>query len=373
MIEYTKIYHLSHTDLDGYGSQYMTRHLAAINEHLTVKYFNASYKEVIGKVSEILSEIANDREGKILVLITDLSINEKIAKKLNNFKRGNKDIDLEYLALDHHRSNPEVAKQNKWCYVDHNKCGASITADFISGLVKSESVKSHLLFVGKFIQAHDIWEKESEYFHKSNLLADIINNFYFPDNMSDIKREFILNYIFVFLNLIKDLKGVQEIEMSLPIILKDALFLSGLNKDISESNIPSKHKLYYFLAKKYAEKEQKLYSYLRDHDKTYEFEEYFFRVVFNMNSECFQYFSHYYLEDNKNIDFIISISSSGKCALRSVKDVDVNKIAYNIAGGGGHFNASGMKFNFTKNIHSDVEAIMNISENVKDIKITKLF
>jgi len=62
-IEYDLILHLSHRDLDGYGSQYMTRLLDC-----EIKYFNANYDEVTEKINQVYEIILKNKDKKILVI-----------------------------------------------------------------------------------------------------------------------------------------------------------------------------------------------------------------------------------------------------------------------------------------------------------------
>ena len=68
-----KIYHLSHTDLDGYACQYI------VNFYFKdVKFYNSNYgKEINENFTSILNDIEKDEENEALFLISDLNLTLK--------------------------------------------------------------------------------------------------------------------------------------------------------------------------------------------------------------------------------------------------------------------------------------------------------
>lgn len=348
-MKYEKIYHLSHTDLDGYGSQYMTKFLGSVND-IEIIYFNAGYDQVTAKIKEVFSELLKNNVYS-LFLITDLSLNEELAKKINNFKKGNKHLNFDVQVLDHHKTGMSVAEQNDWYLFDNDKCGASLTAEFVNGLHDNEDLKTHLVKIGNFIQAHDLWEKDNDCFGAANLLSDVIFNLYFPDFLD--KRRFLFNYIFLFTDAFFVLKNVDDLEIAKPFILTEAINLSySLSIEdklfMADKNIGSLYKLYYIHAK--------MYSQIQDQFETLIINGFKCKVFFEVNSGFFQYFSHYYLENNSDMDFVFSIKKNGHASFRSVKEIDVGKIAESF-GGGGHLHAAACKFANWENIHSYEEAV----------------
>ncbi|KHF21959.1 phosphoesterase, partial [Vibrio parahaemolyticus] len=65
-----KLFHISHTDLDGYGCQLIT------NEFFKdVIFCNANYGlEVKLSIKKVLDDIKNYKEEKILFIISDLNL-----------------------------------------------------------------------------------------------------------------------------------------------------------------------------------------------------------------------------------------------------------------------------------------------------------
>jgi hypothetical protein len=358
--EYDIILHLSHTDLDGYGSQYVMNFIKTI-KNLNIEYFNVNnYNETEKIFKSIFKLILNQYSNKkILLLITDLSIKENIAKRMNNFIKGN-NIDLTYQVLDHHKTGLDISKENEWYKIDTNKCGTSLTVDFIlENSNINKEITNYLKFIGNFIESHDLWKKDDLFFHHSNFLADLIYNFYFIDNLNDDKRQFIFNYIYIFTGSIIDNKNIKliELEMKLPEILNKVLILLNLDKTIiNNPSIRTLNKLIYFQSLKYKRTEESKEILTLNNDIK-------FIVVHNFNSSFFQYFSHYYLEDNRKIDFIINIKNNGSMSFRTIKkNIDVEKIAKIFdKNGGGHKEAAGCKIKFqNKNIYSYNEIIKEI-------------
>ena len=73
-----RLFHISHTDLDGYACQFLT------NEVFSKKHFyNANYGlEVKQAIKQVITEIKNYQDEKLLLLISDLNLNQQESKSL---------------------------------------------------------------------------------------------------------------------------------------------------------------------------------------------------------------------------------------------------------------------------------------------------
>ncbi len=61
---------MSHTDLDGYGCQMVTKEYFE-----NIDFYNANYgKEINERFSEILGDIQKDNFAKSIIIITDLNL-----------------------------------------------------------------------------------------------------------------------------------------------------------------------------------------------------------------------------------------------------------------------------------------------------------
>jgi len=152
-------------------------------------------------------------------------------------------------------------------------------------------------------------------------------------------------------------------EMVLPFILNTTLGMFIKNKNIlNDKNIRTLYKLYYY--------QSELYSKIQNNFETLKINNLTFKILYNVEGGFFQYFSHYFLENNKNIDFLLKISENGNISLRSVNsNSDVGKIANLLTNGngGGHFHASGGRIKFKEKIHSLEESVEEIKNIIKNL------
>lgn len=366
MKKYTKIYHLSHNDLDGYSSQYA---MSLTGENIL--FYNTSYEEVGENINLILKEILTNKKEKILFLITDVSLTNNWVDKLNNFKRGNKNIDITYQLLDHHKSNESLTIENDWYFLDMNKCATLITCEYvITNFNVSSKTKEYLLYLGEFVDSHDRWLENHKYYHKANFLNDCVYELTFPDFLKENNREFAFFLIkkislyfkeTFFSKYIYNNKTIEKCEVYIPSIYREFLSKKIPDKMLKEKNLKTNHKMFYYFALLYESLETKTY-YLTMDGRTMSF-----KMFYNLNSTVFQYLSHYYLERNKDIDFFISVKSSGGLSFRSKNEVnDVSLISKTFFDGGGHACASGgnyKKYGVIKTIQ-DFEKILITNLNV---------
>lgn len=367
MTKYNKIYHLSHNDLDGYSSQYA---MSFTGED--IKYFNTSYEDVGININLIIKDILSNKKDKILFLITDVSLTEEWVKKLNNFKRGNKNIDITIQLLDHHKSNENLSKENEWYFLDMNKCATLITCEYvIKNFDISKKDKNYLTFLGEFVDSHDRWLETHKYHNKANFLSDCVYELEFPDFLKESNREFVFFLIekislyfkeTFFSKYIYNDKNIQNCEKYVLNLYREFLSNKIPDKILKEKNLKINHKMFYYFSVLFEKLETKTY-YLTIENRTMSF-----KMFYNLNSTVFQYLSHYYLERNKNIDFCISVKSSGSLSFRSKdENNDVAFIAKTFFDGGGHACASGGNYKKYGTINSiqDFEKILISNLNVE--------
>jgi len=374
--KYDLIYHLSHSDLDGYGSQYITNiisktSLFSKNNKIIFKNSN-NYKDTDINIKQIFKEIISmknkktyKKSKKILLLITDLSIKENTAKKMNNFKRGNKDINIDFLVFDHHKTTKKLIEENEWYFLNINKCATKIYSEYIINILKfyknniNKEIINHLELVSNVVNSMDLWLSSDKYFHKANLLSDTLFNFNFPlseefEEIKNIKREFIFNYIYLYMQNINE--DIEKIEEKLPKLLINTIniaFESKYSYNIIEKelNILSSKNLLYKYISKYINEKKLFEKYTESKINIFGYKGI---ILFEENSNLFQYFSHYYLEENTEIDLILNVKRNGSISFRSIKNnIDVEIISKKLdINGGGHKHAAGCKIKFKKDIHS---------------------
>ena len=116
------LFHLSHTDLDGYAAQFVSKFYFQ-----NIKFFNSNYgKEIDDKFELILSE-ANSGD---IILITDLNITLAQCEK---FDKLCKEKELRLFLLDNHQS------------------GARRRIIGITLIIRGVQQKSHMNFLAKFM------------------------------------------------------------------------------------------------------------------------------------------------------------------------------------------------------------------------------
>lgn len=187
--EQIKIKLITHTDLDGVGCAIVMKEIIGKDEvDVTYTYPN--------KVNEHVNKALNEREKYDVILVTDLSINEETAERVqsiyDNLKEGE---EFNFALLDHHR-NLEWLNEYKWATIvpeigDSLLSGTYLTfVNVISGLSEENINIVTQTKIYEFVEAvrrYDTWEWINKYDNYklskdlSNLLKlkgieDFINN-----------------------------------------------------------------------------------------------------------------------------------------------------------------------------------------------------
>jgi len=211
--EYDVIYHLSDADLDGYGSQHFLNYYNKKFINTKIVFSNARRMEITTKIKNVFSEIYNRKDDKILFLITDLSLEESQVKKINNFKSGNKNIDLDIQLLDHHITGLKNSENNDWYHMDINNCSAMLTYKWLEKNIERDEVQDVL---SKVIQSYDLWKEKDEYFDIGVFLSNVITKeIRYPENFDDQERNERLFMIDQLSNLIFENSNIRKLEENL--------------------------------------------------------------------------------------------------------------------------------------------------------------
>jgi len=337
-----KIYHLSHTDLDGYGCQMITNHFFK-----NIEFLNSNYgKEINERINQIINSIANNDIQNNLILITDLNLTVEQARELEGkVKTNQKDVKL--ILLDHHKSGQDSANEYDWYYLDHTRSATKITYDFFSSIMGEDKKLSKLTDV---INAVDIWLDDDKEFELGKVClgfisgAREINRIMFPKENSQ--------YMF---NILKNIQPYFN-EKNPHIVLDEALHhikkeYFKINNDDTLSNLVStcnvnmltKNKNH--MSIKYGE----------------------FKGILTYNIGNVSIIGNDFLKANPDFDFFMDITSRKTISLRADGKLDVSKMAARIGNGGGHPNASGGLLNSFK----DSFVYDNIKKQVADILLSK--
>lgn len=323
-----KFFHLSHTDLDGYGCQLIAKKIFPNG-----RYFNANYGlEVKTNLEIILTQIKEYKEEDIFFLISDLNLNNDESKRLNrdinNLNENGFNIKLEL--LDHHGSGQKSANKYDWYYLDTSRSATKIVYDYFQ---KNYSEFNSLCEDGfdiliESINAVDIWLEDSKYFEFGKVCltmiakANEINNTLFKDE----NREYRLMLLSESLKYVNKKDGNINLDEMVYHLKKEYLKDGKLNDTID--NLSSR-----YLVKLLDDKKDELTIYYKDYKGL---------LTFTLGGISIP--ANTFLKANDDYDFFMDISRRGRASMRADGKLDVAVLASKIANGGGHPNASGMAF-----------------------------
>lgn len=329
------IVHLSHTDLDGYGCQFITN---SIFKDIT--FFNANYHEI----DEILDNIFSVLTDKSLLLITDLNLTIEQASKVH---KKSKEIGFDIQLIDHHITGLTASKTYEWYYLNTDNSATYLTYSIFREKIEEPSTKQ----IVYFINIYDMWRKEDIInFQKATLLSDII----FKNKIDSNKDIFLkIKMIYFVGNMLID-KDTLEVESHIPKVLANTLASltadSTMRDIMMNDNICSSYKMSVHPANDLSPFYSSTFK-----DKL---------VIFykDISSSTFQYSSDFLLNKETYKDYIlVNINEkSGNISIRS-KNKQANQLAI-VFGGGGHPDAAGA------NIKLDDRSIVNILKEDFNLK-----
>lgn len=345
-----KLFHISHTDLDGYGCHLVTK------EYFKDGYFyNANYGlEVKLSIEKVLKEIIQFKDEEILFIISDLNLTFQESKDLDSqiSKLIEEGYKIKLQLLDHHISGAKSAAEFSWYFLDNNRCATKIVYDYMfeefEGFVCDTS--AWLKPLVDAINAVDIWlEDQIKNFEFGKVLMSTItkvkeiNNVLFPDLNRDFKI-YLLKESAKYINL-ED--GHIKLDNEIHFIKKEFLKLS--EKDDTLDNLSAT-----YLVKTLADVKDDLTVVYKGHKGL---------LTYCLGSISIP--ANAFLKANPDFDFFIDINKKGNASFRADGKVDVSQMASKLANGGGHVNASGCKFeDFKETI--DFQEVKNYIQNKLD-------
>ncbi|MDR0665825.1 MAG: 3'-to-5' oligoribonuclease B [Campylobacteraceae bacterium] len=313
--QYT-VFHLSHTDLDGYGSQFITK-----NYFQNIRFYNSNYgKEIDERYAQILADIQNVKAEKSVILITDLNLTPEQAK---NFEERLKNVksSVKLILLDHHQSADECAKKYPWYFLDSSRCAAKITYDFFS---KIYGEKKRLGRLSEVINAVDIWLEDSADFELGKVCLNLISN------AKELNRIMFddanTQYMFCLLqNVIKytDKKEPHILLDDDTHSIKKSFFQNGGNDTLG--NLVSKYNV-----EQLGKMKDKMTVFYKG-----------YKAILTFNIGAVSVIGNNFLTQNPDYDFFMDVTSRKTVSFRANGKTNVSKIAFELANGGGHPNASG--------------------------------
>ncbi|MEA3497926.1 MAG: phosphoesterase [Campylobacterota bacterium] len=324
-----KFFHLSHTDLDGYGCQFISRKIFP-----DAVFQNANYGlEVKLFLKDILEQIEKtDKNEDILFMITDLNLTPDESKNLNHkIKKFNEDgYKIKLQLLDHHGTGQKSADKYDWYYLDISRSATKITYDYFC--------ENYPQFLGlcednfesliDAINAVDIWLENEELFEFGKVCMSMISKAYEINNIlfRDLNRDYRFYLLQETIKYVSQKDGHILLDENIYHIKKNYLKLSDENNTMD--NLSS-----LYLVKSLENKKDEL---------TVHYKEFKGLLTFTLGGISIP--ANTFLKVNKDYDFFIDVSRRGKASLRADNKIDVAVLAAKLAGGGGHPNASGLAF-----------------------------
>ncbi len=336
-----KFFHISHTDMDGYGCQLITKKI-----YKDGYFLNANYGlEVKMFIKEVLSEIEEcSKEDDILFMMTDLNLTIDEAKQLNNdINRLNNDgYKIKLQLLDHHGTGLKSAEKFDWYFLDTTRCATLITYDYFMENYPEfkELCEDNFYRLVQAINAADIWKEQDELFEYGKVCMSMvsksyeINNTLFPNQHRDYKF-FLLTKALQFIDLEN---GHIKLDEMIYHFKKE--YLNHTKIDDTIDNLSSR-----YLVDTLEDQKEDLTIYYKEHKGL---------LTYSLGSISIP--ANAFLKENPDYDFFIDINRRGRAGFRADNKLDVSVLAQKLAGGGGHPNASGAAFHDFKEtvIYEDV-------------------
>jgi oligoribonuclease NrnB/cAMP/cGMP phosphodiesterase (DHH superfamily) len=330
-----KLFHISHTDLDGYGCQLITK------EYFKEGFFyNANYGlEVKLSIKKVLEQLLEYKEEEILILISDLNLTFQEAKDLDgDIDKLTKDgYKIKLQLLDHHISGKKSAETFSWYYLDDKRCATKIVYDYMFEEYEGfdSNVSSWLNPLVNAINAVDIWlEHEIKNFEFGKVLMSMITKVREINNIlfADLNREFRFYLLKEAAKYIDEIDGHIKLDNDVHFMKKDFLKLN--DKDDTLDNLSATYLV-------------KTLENVKD-DLTVTYKGHKGLLTYCLGSISIP--ANAFLRANPQYDFFIDINKKGNASFRADGKVDVALMATKLANGGGHVNASGCKFEDFKEV-----------------------
>lgn len=129
-----KKYHLSHNDLDGYACQVTSRMSRVFNVH--IRYENAMFPNILvsgTKTVDFINKLAGYSKSPLMLLITDLGLDENIVDALNQ-------SGIYYAVVDHHILSASVREKlgERLYHEEDGHCAAYLLRQLICETLPEE-------------------------------------------------------------------------------------------------------------------------------------------------------------------------------------------------------------------------------------------
>lgn len=312
-----RVFHLSHTDLDGYGCQFVTSNIFD-----NIEFLNANYgEEVLKKADFILNNLDKDRKNFILITDLNLTLEESkyLDKKVKELKENGFDVELQL--LDHHGTGIDSAESFEWYFLDVTRSASKITYDYFKEKYDLKNIEKLI----DAINAVDIWLQNEELFEFGKVLMRAV------DEAKEINRvmfakENVLYKHHMLQNSIKYLENNSYIDLDDNLYLIKKSFFEYEKRDTLDNMVTN------FLISLLNKKRDEITIYYQDK-----------KGILTFGIQNSSIVGNGFLNANPDFHFFMNVNPRGTFSLRANNLMDVSKMAKEIAGGGGHPNASGGK------------------------------
>lgn len=373
-----QVYHLSHTDLDGYGCQFIAKEFFK-----NITFYNANYgREVLVRINAILDTIthssqnlstlltqkfgkskkspaSNASQDKFLVLITDLNLtlseSNYLQQRIEELKING--VDVELLLLDHHISGQECADKYEWYHLDSTRCASKITFDtlILREKMLDSTREKWIRNASEMINSVDIWLEDGYKFDFGKVaMGAISGSFELNRFMFDEEHRF---YKFAILESAREFleqpNGEVAFDNALYEIKKRAL--GGNPQTETMDTITSNAQV-----KLLSQKKDSCTIFYNDKKGFLSYSMGGVSVLANL-----------FLRTNSEYDFYLDVNPRGNVSLRANGNCDVSEMSRELFNGGGHKNASGGKIEGFKesfsyvDIKSQIEYILNKHQEIQ--------
>lgn len=347
-----KLFHISHTDLDGYGCQLITKEY--FKEGI---FYNANYGlEVKLCIEKVLKDILEYKDEEILFLISDLNLTSQESKDLDkNIKQLLDDgYKIKLQLLDHHASGKKSADEYYWYYLDVKRCATKIVYDYMFEEYEGFdcNTSTWLKPLVDAINAVDIWlENENKNFEFGKVLMSMVTKAREVNNIlfADLNRDYRIHLLKKAAEFLNEDSGNIKLDDSVHFLKKE--FLNFGNSDDTLDNLSAK-----FLVKSLEDIKEELTVVYKEHKGL---------LTFCLGSISIP--ANAFLKENEDYDFFIDVNKKGNASFRADGVVDVSIMAEKLANGGGHVNASGAKFDDFKETIDYNEVKKYIQEKLNKI------
>ena len=333
MLATERIIHLSHTDLDGFGSQFMTA-----QAFYNCAFYNCDYNFIDQTLTQIVRQVKLEcltNKPVKLILITDLNLTMKQADWLTDALSKVKNAPKIQL-LDHHITGKLVSEKYDWYHLDISVCATRLTWQWICQFLPNQTIIDRLDKLSSLINVTDMWIQGHTNFNTANLMADLIfEQPWYPPNMEELGRTYKFHLIERLFNGVEKGGSVMQLERSLYDIKLAFLKQQGLSESLLiDTDISLEHKFYHLVF-------QELSSVGID---TISIDNYTVAVFYAWTGNLFQHVSSMILHDSKNIDITLRVNSQGKLSLRAAHEkYKLGELSQKYFRGGGHPCAAGGK------------------------------